>query len=126
MGTAILGILSGHRRYANINAVRGDGISPRLLGSGRRTVVNRQPARIPVEQAEFRPSNRTRKPPDMNPSTNYMGDLTLALTLVCGDIGSMADGKQRATTVNLTYRGGGNSSHSNRNPQKAAHCVFPG
>lgn len=32
MGTAILSILSGHWRYAHINAVRGDGINPGLLG----------------------------------------------------------------------------------------------
>ena len=32
MGTAILSILNGHWRYAHINAVRGDGINPGLLG----------------------------------------------------------------------------------------------
>ena len=32
MGTALLGILCGHWRYAHINAVRGDGINPGLLG----------------------------------------------------------------------------------------------
>ena len=32
MGTALLSILCGHWRYAHINAVRGDGINPGLLG----------------------------------------------------------------------------------------------
>jgi hypothetical protein len=32
MGTAMLSVLSGHWRYAHINAVRGDGVNPGLLG----------------------------------------------------------------------------------------------
>ena len=32
MGTAMLSILCGHWRHAHINAVRGDGINPGLLG----------------------------------------------------------------------------------------------
>lgn len=32
MGTVLLSVLSGHRRYAHINGVRGDGINPGLLG----------------------------------------------------------------------------------------------
>jgi hypothetical protein len=32
MGTVLLGVLCGHWRYAHINAVRGDGINPGLLG----------------------------------------------------------------------------------------------
>ena len=32
MGTVLLSILNGHWRYAHINAVRGDGINPGLLG----------------------------------------------------------------------------------------------
>ena len=32
LGTAMLSVLCGHWRYAHINAVRGDGINPRLLG----------------------------------------------------------------------------------------------
>lgn len=32
MGTTLLSILNGHWRYAHINAVRGDGINPGLLG----------------------------------------------------------------------------------------------
>jgi hypothetical protein len=32
MGTVLLSVLAGHWRYAHINALRGDGINPRLLG----------------------------------------------------------------------------------------------
>ena len=32
MGTVLLSVLCGHWRYAHINAVRGDGINPGLLG----------------------------------------------------------------------------------------------
>jgi len=32
MGTVLLSVLSGHWRYAHINALRGDGINPGLLG----------------------------------------------------------------------------------------------
>lgn len=32
MGTVLLSVLAGHWRYAHINAVRGDGVNPRLLG----------------------------------------------------------------------------------------------
>ena len=32
MGTALLSVLAGHWRYAHINALRGDGINPGLLG----------------------------------------------------------------------------------------------
>ena len=34
MGTLLLSVLCGHRRYAHINGVRGDGINPGLLGIG--------------------------------------------------------------------------------------------
>ena len=34
MGTILLSVLCGHRRYAHINGVRGDGINPGLLGIG--------------------------------------------------------------------------------------------
>lgn len=34
MGTVLLSVLNGHWRYAHINAVRGDGINPGLLGIG--------------------------------------------------------------------------------------------
>ena len=32
MGPVLLSVLSGHWRYAHINAVRGDGVNPALLG----------------------------------------------------------------------------------------------
>jgi len=32
VGTAVLGILAGHWRYAHLTALRGDSISPALLG----------------------------------------------------------------------------------------------
>ena len=32
LGTALLSILSGHQRYAHINALRGEGVNPALLG----------------------------------------------------------------------------------------------
>jgi hypothetical protein len=32
MGTVMLSVLAGHWRYAHINAIRGDGINPGLLG----------------------------------------------------------------------------------------------
>jgi hypothetical protein len=31
LGTLVLSVLSGHWRYAHINAIRGDGINPELL-----------------------------------------------------------------------------------------------
>ncbi len=35
LGTAVLSILSGHRRYAHISGLRGDGINPKLLGMSK-------------------------------------------------------------------------------------------
>src|ERR1039458_9458119 len=35
LGTLLLSVLSGHWRYAHINAIRGDGINPELLGMTR-------------------------------------------------------------------------------------------
>ena len=32
LGTMLLSVLAGHWRYAHINAIRGDGINPELLG----------------------------------------------------------------------------------------------
>ena len=32
MGTLVLSVLAGHWRYAHINAIRGDGVNPELLG----------------------------------------------------------------------------------------------
>lgn len=35
LGTLLLSVLAGHWRYAHINAIRGDGINPELLGMSR-------------------------------------------------------------------------------------------
>src|SRR5712672_4478221 len=35
LGTLVLSVLAGHWRYAHINAIRGDGINPELLGMTR-------------------------------------------------------------------------------------------
>lgn len=35
IGTAVLGILAGHWRYAHLTALRGDSVSPALLGMSR-------------------------------------------------------------------------------------------
>lgn len=43
LGTLLLSILSGHQRYAHINALRGDGVNPELLGMTK--VVSEDSAR---------------------------------------------------------------------------------
>ncbi|WP_196436539.1 transposase [Methylomonas sp. LL1] len=35
LGTVLLSVLSGHQRYAHINALRGDGVNPDLLGMSK-------------------------------------------------------------------------------------------
>lgn len=35
LGTVLLSVLSGHQRYAHINALRGDGVNPELLGMSK-------------------------------------------------------------------------------------------
>lgn len=35
LGTVLLSVLSGHQRYAHINALRGDGVNPGLLGMNK-------------------------------------------------------------------------------------------
>ena len=35
LGTILLSVLAGHFRYAHINAIRGDGVNPQLLGMGK-------------------------------------------------------------------------------------------
>lgn len=35
LGTAVLSVLSGHRRYAHISALRGETVNPELLGMGK-------------------------------------------------------------------------------------------
>jgi hypothetical protein len=32
LGTILLSVLAGHWRYAHMNAIRGDGVNPELLG----------------------------------------------------------------------------------------------
>lgn len=53
LGTVLLSVLNGHWRYAHINAVRGDGINPPLLGMERTVsedAVRAAMRRIPEEQ----------------------------------------------------------------------------
>ena len=53
LGTAVLSILSGHRRYAHINGLRGDSINPKLLGMSK--VVSEDSVRgslIKLDEAE--------------------------------------------------------------------------
>jgi hypothetical protein len=35
LGTWMLSVLSGHRRYSHVTAIRGDGVNPGLLGMGK-------------------------------------------------------------------------------------------
>ena len=35
LGTILLSVLAGHRRYAHITAIRGDGVNPEMLGMSR-------------------------------------------------------------------------------------------
>lgn len=65
MGTVLLSVLSGHWRYAHINAVRGDGVNPPLLGMDRtvsedavRAAMKRIPEKAGLEwlQGEIRDS----------------------------------------------------------------------
>ena len=39
LGTLLLSVLAGHWRYAHINAIRGDGINPELLGRNKQGPV---------------------------------------------------------------------------------------
>ena len=50
MGTAMLSILCGHWRYAHINAVRGDGINPGLLGM--KGVISEDAVRLGIGRIE--------------------------------------------------------------------------
>ncbi len=50
MGTALLSILCGHWRYAHINAVRGDGINPGLLGM--KAAVSEDAVRLGIGRIE--------------------------------------------------------------------------
>lgn len=55
MGTAMLSILCGHWRYAHINAVRGDGINPGLLGM--KGVVSEDVVRLGIGRIEEKPGH---------------------------------------------------------------------
>ena len=35
LGTLLLSVLAGHKRYAHITAIRGDGVNPELLGMSK-------------------------------------------------------------------------------------------
>ena len=53
LGTVLLSVLSGHQRYAHINALRGDGVNPGLLGMSKvvsEDSVRRSYSRLPEEE----------------------------------------------------------------------------
>lgn len=53
LGTVLLSVLSGHQRYAHINALRGDGVNPDLLGMSKvvsEDSVRRSFSKIPEDQ----------------------------------------------------------------------------
>lgn len=50
IGTLLLSILSGHRRYAHIAAIRGDGVNPELLGMTK--VISEDAARRALSSME--------------------------------------------------------------------------
>ena len=53
MGTALLSILCGHWRYAHINAVRGDGVNPGLLGMD--STVSEDAVRLGIGRIDEKP-----------------------------------------------------------------------
>ena len=55
LGTLLLAVLAGHWRYAHINAIRGDGVNPELLGMSKvcsEDSVRRALLGIPEEEGE--------------------------------------------------------------------------
>jgi hypothetical protein len=55
LGTWVLSVLSGHRRYAHVTALRGDGVSAQVLGMRRvvsEDALRRALARMPATAAE--------------------------------------------------------------------------
>ena len=53
LGTVLLSVLSGHQRYAHINALRGDGVNPGLLGMSKvvsEDSVRRSFSKLPEEE----------------------------------------------------------------------------
>ena len=54
LGTILLSVLSGHWRYAHINAIRGDGVNPELLGMT--AVASEDSVRRAMKAMEAEPS----------------------------------------------------------------------
>ena len=52
LGTWLLSILSGHRRYAHVTAIRCDGVNPDLLGMNRIISIDDSPIKICVVTAD--------------------------------------------------------------------------
>lgn len=53
LGTMLLSVLSGHQRYVRINALRGDGVNPGLLGMSKvvsEDALRRSCSKIPEEE----------------------------------------------------------------------------
>jgi hypothetical protein len=50
LGTTLLSLLAGHRRYAHITSRRGDGVNPQLLGMGR--MANREAVRRALQKID--------------------------------------------------------------------------
>ncbi len=50
LGTLLLSLLAGHRRYAHISSIRGDGVNPELLGMSK--VVSEDSARRAFQRAD--------------------------------------------------------------------------
>lgn len=53
LGTVLLSVLSDHQRYAHINALRGDGVNPGLLGMSKvvsEDSVRRSFSKVPEEE----------------------------------------------------------------------------
>lgn len=72
MGTVMLSALAGHWRYAHINALRGDGINPGLLGM--KGVVSEDAVRLGIGRIEEKAG------PDWI-STQILGSISPALGL---------------------------------------------
>jgi hypothetical protein len=56
LGTVLLSVLSGHQRYAHINALRGDGVNPEWLGMNK--VVSEDSVRLGFAQLDEEASTR--------------------------------------------------------------------
>jgi hypothetical protein len=55
LGTWFLSILAGHHRYAHITALRGDGVSPQILGMSKivsEDALRRALARMSADQSQ--------------------------------------------------------------------------